>query len=324
MQPLRPQRLHPGDTVVIAAPSGPFTPDRRDELDSGAEALRAMGFEVELSGLVESGSRRFWRSGSPAEQAAEVNSLLADPRVRAIVPFAGGNSTTGYVDRLDFGAVRSDPKPILGFSDMTALHLALHSRTGLIGMHADFAPGFGNFWASADAERLEQIRELVRDLLTGQIDDVALPAENTWETWKPGRATGRLVGGLLDRFIRLQAGPLALEAERFDGAILFWEEVGRNIGHVWNDLHVLRSAGILDRIAAMVVGIPIHLSGPADRHGPVTVEEVVLDVLDGIDIPVLGGVDFGHTGPNLPMPIGLRASVNADDRELRLLESPVT
>ncbi|WP_199040115.1 S66 peptidase family protein [Glycomyces salinus] len=324
MQPLRPQRLHPGDTVVIAAPSGPCTPDRRDELDSGIEAVRAMGFEVELSGLVESAARRFWRSGTPAEQAAEVNSLLADPRVRAIVPFAGGNATTGYVDRLDFEAVRADPKPILGFSDMTAIHLALHSRTGLIGMHADFAPGFGKFWASADAERLEQIRELVRDLLTGQIDDVALPAENTWETWKPGKATGRLVGGLLDRFIRLQVGPLAFAPERFDGAILFWEEVGRNIGHVWNDLHVLRSAGILDRISAMVVGIPIHLSGPADRHGPVTVKEVVLDVLDGIEIPVLGGVDFGHTGPNLPMPIGLRASVNADDHELRLLESPVT
>ena len=323
MQPLRPRRLRRGDTVAIAAPSGPFGPEHRGGLDSAIEALRGMGFEVELSGLVESASRRFWRSGTPAEQAAELNALLADPGVRAIVPFAGGNATTGYLDRLDFDAVRADPKPILGFSDMTAIHLALHARTGLIGMHADFAPGFGDFWESAGAERLTQIRSLVADLLTGRLDEVALPAENTWETWKPGRATGRLIGGLLDRFIRFQAGPLAFGPERFDGAILFWEEVGRNIGHVWNDLHVLRAAGILDRIGAMVVGIPSDLHGPPEEFGPVTVKDVVLDVLDGIDVPVLAGVDFGHTAPNLPMPIGLKASVNADDCELRLLESPV-
>ncbi|GAB3647418.1 S66 peptidase family protein [Glycomyces tarimensis] len=325
MQPLRPRRLSPGDTVVIAAPSGPFLPDRRDELDSGTATLEDMGFTVRLSGLVESASRRFWRSASPAEQAAEMNALLADPEVRAIVPFAGGNATTGYVDRLDFDAVRADPKPILGFSDITALHLALHSQTGLIGMHADFAPGLGCFWDDVSTpERRTRIRELLRGLLTGAITEVDLPPDRPWQTWRPGKATGRLVGGLLDRLVRLQATPYALAPEVFDGAIFFWEDVGRNIGHIWNDLHSLRMQGVFDRVGAMVVGIPTDLHGPPERYGPATVEDVVRDVLADVDFPILGGVDFGHTGPNLPMPIGLRAAVDADSQQLKLLESPVS
>ncbi|MCH7229568.1 LD-carboxypeptidase [Glycomyces sp. L485] len=325
MQPLRPRRLHPGDTVVIAAPSGPFLPGRRDELDSGIAAIEDMGFDVRVSKLVESASRRFWRSAPPAEQSAEINELLADPDVRAIVPFAGGNATTGYIDRLDYDAVRADPKPLLGFSDITALHLALHSQTGLIGMHADFAPGLGNFWEEASTpERRGRVREILRGLLTGEITEIDLPADEQWETWKPGRATGRLVGGLLDRLVRLQATPYALPPEAFDGAILFWEDVGRNIGHIWNDLHSLRLQGVFDRVGAMVVGIPTDLHGPPEKYGPATVSEVVLDVLADHDLPILGGVEFGHTGPNLPMPIGLNAEVDADSQILKLLESPVS
>ncbi|HEU5127272.1 MAG TPA: LD-carboxypeptidase [Glycomyces sp.] len=323
-RPLRPKRLHPGDTVVIAAPSGPFIPSRRDELDAAVETVKEMGFTPKRSGLVESAARHFWNAGTPAEQAAEFNALLADPEVRAIVPFAGGNGTTGYLDRIDYDAVRADPKPLLGFSDITALHLALHSQTGLVGLHSDFAGiGFGATWRNAAPERRTALLDLYRGLLTGEITEVALPAETPWETWRPGAATGRLVGGLLDRLVRLQATPYALAPERFDGAVFFWEEVGRPIGHIWNDLHTLRMHGVFDRVAAMVVGIPARIEGPPEQYGTATIEDVVLDALADYRFPILAGVDFGHTGPNLPMPIGLRAAVDADSHLVKLLESPV-
>lgn len=321
---LRPQRLHPGDTVAIAAPSGPFLPSRRDELDAAIATIEEMGFTAKTSGLIDSASKHLWNAGTPAEQAAELNELLADPEIRAIVPFAGGNGTTGYLDRIDYDAVRADPKPLLGFSDITALHLALHSQTGLIGLHSDFAGiGFGDTWFHAAPERRSELLELYHGLLTGAITEVELPAETPWENWRPGAATGRLVGGLLDRLVRLQATPYALPPERFDGAIFFWEEVGRPIGHIWNDLHSLRMQGVFDRVAAMVVGIPSRIEGPSERYGPATVESVVLDALADYDFPILAGVDFGHTGPNLPMPIGLRTAVDADSHLVKLLESPV-
>lgn len=322
---LRPKRLQPGDTVAIAAPSGPALPHRRDRLDAATAVFEAMGFRVHRTKLVESGEHHFWRSAPPAVQAAELNALLNDPEIRAIVPFSGGNATSAYLDRIDYDAVRRDPKPLLGFSDITALHLALYSQTGLVGFHADFAPGFsGLFWEDATAQRHQEIRDLVGGLLTGKLDEVRLPADNAWETWKPGSATGRLVGGLLDRLINVQASPYALAPETWDGAVFFWEDVGRNLGHVWNQLHVLRMQGVFDRCGAMVVGIPTDIS---DRDLPdgrlVGVKDIVLDVLGDYDFPVLAGVDFGHTGPNLPMPIGTLAAVDATARELKLLESPV-
>ncbi|GAB3226175.1 LD-carboxypeptidase [Glycomyces halotolerans] len=325
MRPLRPRRLHEGDTVVIAAPSGPALFSRRRELDAAVDTLKEMGFNPRLSGLVESSSQRYWRSGTPAEQADEINGLFADPDVRAIIPFSGGNAATGYLDRLDYDAVRADPKPMLGFSDITALHLAIYEQTGMIGMHADFAaPGFGDMWLEATPKRRGELFDLYKGLLTGEIGEVTLPPYTDWETWKPGAATGPLVGGLLDRFVRLQSTPYALAPERFDGAILFWEDVGRKLGHLWNDLHALRLQGVLERIGAMVVGIPSEIEGPRAEYGEPTVKDVVLDVMEGIDTPVLAGVDFGHTAPNLPMPIGLRAAVDADTKQLRLLESPVS
>ena len=91
---------------------------------------------------------------------------------------------------------------------------------------------------------------------------------------------------------------------------------------VWNDLHALRSAGVLDRIAGMVVGTPFEVE-PTDG-GPDTLREVVLDVLGERDIPVLGNVDIGHDPPNLPMPLGIRAELDADAVTLSLLEPAVT
>ncbi|SDL67097.1 muramoyltetrapeptide carboxypeptidase [Glycomyces sambucus] len=325
MEPLRPKRLSPGDTIAIAAPSGPRMPHRRDQLDAATAVLEDLGFAVRRTPLVEEAAHHFWRAAPPEVQAAELNGLLGDPEVRAILPFSGGNATTAYLDRIDYDAVRRDPKPLLGFSDITALHLALHSRTGLVGMHADFAPGLsGRFWEDATPERHLVVRGLLAGLLTGAVTEVSLPAENTWETWRPGRATGRLVGGLLDRLLNVQASPYALAPETWDGAVFFWEDVGRNLGHVWNQLHVLRMSGVFDRIGAMVVGIPLDVAIPADApFGPVSVRDVVLDVAADYGFPILAGVDFGHTGPNLPMPIGTLAAVDATSRELRLLESPV-
>jgi muramoyltetrapeptide carboxypeptidase len=325
MAPLRPNRLRPGDTIAVAALSGPVLPEDRDHLDAATAEFEAMGFRVRHTDLVASGAHHFWRSAPPAAQAAELNALLRDPGIRAIVPFAGGNAATAYLDRIDYDAIRRDPKPLLGFSDITALHLACHSQTGLVGFHADLAAAFGGrFWRDASPERHREVRDLVFGLLTGDLQAVTLPADQPWETWRPGAATGRLVGGLLDRLINVQASPYALAPQTWDGAILFWEDVGRNLGHVWNQLHVLRMQGVFDRCGAMVVGIPTDIP---DRDVPdgrlVGVKDIVLDVLAEYDLPVLAGVDFGHTGPNLPLPVGTLAEVDATARELRLLESPV-
>ncbi|MFF4243589.1 LD-carboxypeptidase [Streptomyces sp. NPDC001822] len=322
---LRPRALRSGDLVVVSAPSGRLQPGEEPLLARGVAMLERMGFRVRVSPMVNPARSRWWASGTPEEQASELNGLLRDPEVRAIVAHTGGQSTIGYLDLIDLDAIRADPKPILGYSDISLLHMALHSRTGLVGLHSDIAThGFGGGWYTVgDAARRSQLVDLYTRVLTEAEALGSLPAMGTWESWRPGRVQGPLVGGLLNRLVQLQATPFALPMERFDGAVLFWEEDHRSVKRIWGDLHTLRLCGVLDRIAGMVVGIPTEVAPYDDGRDRAGIRDVVLDVLPRREIPVLAQVDFGHTAPNLPLPLGIRADLDADSRTLSLLEPAV-
>ncbi|MFE6049331.1 LD-carboxypeptidase [Kitasatospora sp. NPDC056446] len=323
--PLRPRALAPGDLVVVSAPSGPLEDDAAALLARGVAELREWGFRVHRTPATSGGRRRWWAAGSPAEQAAEFNGLLRDPEVRAIVAHTGGQAAVGYLDLLDMDAVRADPKPFLGCSDLSLVHLALFGRTGLVGIHGDMATyGLGGSWQSAaTAARRAELAGVYGRLLSAAEPLGPLPASASWECWRAGRASGPLIGGLLGRLVALQATPFALPAERFDGALLFWEEVDRPLSALWHDLHVLRLAGVLDRIAGMVVGVPHQVAAAGCGTDVPALREVVLDVVGDRDLPVLGQVEFGHAGPNLPLPLGVRATVDATARTLSLDEAAV-
>jgi muramoyltetrapeptide carboxypeptidase len=318
---LRPKGLRAGDTVAVAPLSGGLEQDEASLFARGVEAIEQLGFAVRVSPLVDLDRRWWWGAAPPGEVAKDFNALLRDPQVRAIFSLTGGRMTLSYLDLIDFGAVRADPKPLLGFSDTSALQLALHARTGLVTLHADLVThGFG-YWNDDDSRRRE-LADIYLRVLTSDSAPGVLPPGSRWERWRSGRAQGPLVGGMLNRLIRVQATPYALSPQRFDGAILFWEEAFTSTSVVWNDLQILRYAGVLDRIGGMVVG-PTSEVEPTEG-GPGTLREVVLDVLGERDIPVLGNVDIGHDPPNVPLPLGVRAEVDADAATLSLLEPAIT
>ena len=115
--------------------------------------------------------------------------------------------------------------------------------------------------------------------------------------------------------------PWALDPERFDGAILFFEDLNTPTINVWNDLQVLRNNGVFDRIAGLLVG-PVETVQVLDE-APQSLREVVLEVLGERDIPVIGNVNLGHAGPNIPLPLGIRAAIDADARTIELVEAAV-
>ncbi|MFI9387352.1 LD-carboxypeptidase [Kutzneria sp. NPDC052558] len=319
-QLLRPRALKPGDLVVIASLSGPLHAEYEPDLDEAMAVLARMGFRVRRAPLLEAGRSHWWSAATPAEIVSEFNALLRDPEVRAIIAHDGGQTAFGYVDLIDFDAVVADPKPILGYSDISLLHLVLYARTGLVGFHADLATrGLGMHWSASSPARQAQLADLYTRLLTSPTPIGPLPTSPSWECWRHGRAEGRLIGGVINRIVFNQATRFALPLDQFEGAVLFWEEMGGLSAYVWSYLHVLRHAGILDRIAGMVVGVPYAIDG---LDSP-TLPEIVLDVLGPRDIPVLGNVDFGHAGPNLPMPTGIRVALDAQQRTLSLLEPAV-
>ncbi|MFM9610648.1 muramoyltetrapeptide carboxypeptidase [Streptomyces sp. V2] len=321
---LRPRALVPGDLVVVASLSGPLYAEYAPDLDRAVAVLEGMGFRVRRAPLLEAGRRRWWSAARPAEVAEEFNGLLRDPEVRAIVAHDGGQTAFGYLDLIDYDAVAADPKPVLGLSDISLLHLVLYARTGLVGFHTDLAtPGLGGHWQRTTPARRAELERLYTTLLTGTEPIGALPSTPGWECWRPGRAEGPLVGGVVNRIALNQATPYALPLERFDGALLFWEEAGGLAAHVWTYLQVMRHCGILDRIAGMVVGVPDGIAGLGTGTPDPTLRDLVLDALGDRDIPVLGNVEFGHAGANLPMPVGVRAELDAGARTLSLLEPAV-
>jgi muramoyltetrapeptide carboxypeptidase len=319
---LRPRALNAGDTVAVAALSGGLEEAEASLFALGVEALEQMGFTVHVSPLVDLARRWWWGAAPPRETADEFNRLLRDPEIRAIFALTGGRLTMSYLDLIDYEAIRADPKPVVGFSDIDALHLAIHARTGLVSVHGDMVThGIGD-WPQLDHDRRERLADAYRRLLMSNQAVGELPGSPTWESWRPGRAQGQLMGGLLNRLIKVQATPFALDLERFDGAILFWEDLVTHHAGVWNDLHVLRYEGVLDRIVGMIVG-PTSTIEPTEG-GPETLREIVLDVLEDRDIPVLGNVDIGHEPPNIPLPLGVRAEIDADSLALTLLEPAVS
>jgi len=318
---LRPKASRSGDVVAVAALSGGLEEGEAWLFERGVEAIEQMGFEVRVSPLVDPDRRWWWAAASPPVVAEEFNRLLRAPEVRAIFALTGGRMALSYLDLIDLDAVRADPKPLLGFSDISTLHLALHARTGLASMHSDCVThGFG-YWHESDDARRKELEDVYLRVLTGDGAPGVLPPGRPWECWRSGRAQGPLVGGMLNRLVRVQSTSYALTPEHFDGAILFWEEAFTSTSVVWNDLHVLRHAGVLDRIAGLIVGAPFEVD--PTEGGPDTLREIVLDVLGERDIPVLGNVDVGHDPPNLPMPLGVRAEMDADALTLSLLEPAV-
>ena len=284
--------------------------------------LEALGFRVRAAPLTDVEKVWWWAAARPTEVAREVNDLFIDPEIRAIWGLTGGRFALSYLDALDYDAIAANPKPIIGMSDIGAVNLAIHSMTGLVTFHADpLVFGVSEWHELSEADHARQA-DAYRRVLTSTEPIGRLPALSAWETWRPGRAAGPLLGAMLHRFIRVQATPFALAPDRFDGAILFLEDYNLPSINVWHDLQVLRQHGVFDRIAGLLVG---PTEGVSILEGTTqTLREVVLDVVGDRDIPIIGNVNNGHAGPNIPLPLGVRAAMNADELTLELVEAAVS
>ncbi len=318
---IRPPALQPGDTVAIAALSSGFETGDMEPYQQAVTELESMGLRVRAAPLVDVEKAWWWAAAKPAEVAGELNDLFRDPEVRAIWALAGGRFVLSYLDHLDYDAIAANPKPLIGMSDISALNLAVHSRTGLVTFHADPILGGVNQWQFLPAPDRTRIADTYRRVLMSAEPAGPLPALSTWETWRPGQAEGPLLGGMLARFLRVQATPFALAPERFDGAILFLEDLNTPTINVWNDLQVLRHGGVLDHIAGLLIG-PVE-TVQVIPEAPQSLRDVVLDVLGDRDIPVIGNVNLGHAGPNIPLPLGVRAAIDADAHTIELIEGAV-
>ncbi|MBK8980422.1 MAG: LD-carboxypeptidase [Planctomycetes bacterium] len=315
---LRPPRLRRGDRVAVVSPAGPLTERRRTDLDRGLERLRRQGLVPELSrhALGEQG----FLSGSDAQRADDLQRAFAEERIRAVFCTRGGYGVTRLLDRLDFAPLRSDPKPIVGYSDVTALLAAAFRRVGLVGLH-------GPMVATSDSMAMgDAMEELQRRLLSEADRPPPLPRAGLGpkpRVLRPGRAEGRLVGGNLTLVCALIGTPDQIDT---NGNLLLLEDVDEAPYRIDRMLTQLRATGALDRCAGVLLG-DFHREDSALASVDPDTQAVLEERLGDLRVPVVTGLPFGHRPASWTLPIGGLARVDAssplDPPRVELLEPAV-
>jgi muramoyltetrapeptide carboxypeptidase len=304
---IRPPALRPGARVALVAPAGPLA---GGAVDRAAERVRGWGFEPVVGEHAR--KRHGYLAGRDTERAADFNAALRDDSIDAVWCLRGGYGVMRILDEIDWPALARRPRPVIGFSDNTALHLAIR-RHGVVSFHGPHPATEALTRFSADG--------LLRALTVPEAAGV-LPfpeGEDRAETLAGGVAEGPLVGGNLSLVASTLGTPYAIEAE---GALLFLEEVGEAAYRVDRLLSQLRLAGVLGSVAGIVLGAFTEVPDAGGEHVPL-IEEVLEELLGGLGIPVSYGFPFGHVEDNWTLPVGVRARLDADAGTLELLEGAV-
>ena len=309
---LLPVPLNPGDTVALLSPSSPVS-DSLD-LQLAREVLEALGFQVKPG--AHYGDRRGHLAGADAGRADDVNRAFADPEVRAVVCVRGGSGGARLLPLLDYEVIRANPKALLGYSDITALHCAIQARTGLVTFHGPNGSGSWNSFNAGQFRRMFFERELMEFSNPRERGDELVQRRNRTITITGGRARGELVGGNLTVLTALAGSPYMPD---FDGKILFLEDVSEAPYRVDRMLSTLRLMGALDRIAGFIWG---HCTdcGPGETFGSLTIEQILDDYIRPLGIPAYRGAQIGHIRQQFIVPVGGRVELDADAGSFRLLE----
>jgi muramoyltetrapeptide carboxypeptidase len=307
--------LAPGGTIGVAAAASPY--DSRSEILRGVEWWESQGYKLKLGEHVY--DRDDYVAGRPEDRAADLNTLFADPEVDVVQALQGGYGSAQAIPHLDFDVIGANPKPLVGFSDITALHVAIRQRTGMPTVYGNGLVGVG------DAECTEFTRRrLLRVLTTDALGPVPPDPDDPYvRAIRGGSVTAPLVGGCLWLLMQTMGTPWEIE---LDGAILFFEDVKAPPYYVDGFLTQLRAAGKLDAVAGVVVGEMKDCDWGDQREASDwarsrSLEDVLEEHLEPLGVPVLYRLPLGHGKHLAALPLGRRYTLDADRRTLTLDES---
>ncbi len=306
----KPRALRPGDVIGVAAPAGPVD---EETLRLGVAELERLGFAARLGeGVLE---RRSFTAGSVDTRVGQLHALFADPAIAAIACARGGAGVIQLLPHLDRELMARNPKLLLGYSDVTLLHLEME-RLGLPSLHGpmvarELAEGATGYDAAS-----------LRHALTGEGAPYASPPDDL-VALAGGRAEGVLRGGCLSLLAAAAGTPWARRGGE-EPTLLLLEDVDEKPYRVDRMLRQLRASGALQGVSGLVFG---DMKGCSPSfEDDYRLEDVLLEALDGLDVPVALGLSSGHTPhPNVTLPLGVRARLEcrSGDARFEVLEAPV-
>lgn len=308
---MRPRRLERGSTIAVVSPASPVLDTR--VLNSGTRWLEEQGFRVRSAPHLNDD----WghAAGRPEVRASDLVGAFADPHVDAILCAGGGHASGHLLQLLDYDVIAANPKPFVGFSDITVLHAAIGRSAGLVTF---WGPMLGQLGVADPFTRGSLLRALTTSGPLGVVDPDGPPGR----TLVGGCAEGELVGGTTSLLSSLLGTPWEPDTR---GKILLLEDVGEEPCRVDRFLTHLLNAGKLEACAGICIGEHVDCVPDPVRPrfaGPsLLLEEILVHAVGGLGIPVVYGLPLGHGRRLATVPLGARARLDADAGRLELLET---
>jgi muramoyltetrapeptide carboxypeptidase len=306
--------LPDGGTIGVVAAASPY--ESRSGIERGIEWWESKGYRVKLGEGAY--AQDDYVAGDPRQRAADINAMFADPEVDVVQALQGGYGSAQTIPYVDFDVIAANPKPFVGYSDITALHVAIRQRTGLATLYGYGLLGMGD----KDSSSFSLSREL--DVLrTGGVGEVPRDPDDPYvRAISPGKVTAPLVGGCLWLLMQTMGTPWEFELE---GSILFFEDVKAPPYYIDGFLNQLRDAGKLQQAVGVVVGemkdcdyADMRESSEWPRSR--TLEDVLEQYLEPLGVPVIYKLPLGHGKHLASLPLGVRCTLDADSRALTVDE----
>jgi muramoyltetrapeptide carboxypeptidase len=305
---IKPPYLKPGDIIGITSPAGTIT---LQEMMPAITLMQSWGYVIRTGSSI--GKKDFTFGGTDEERRADLQSMLDDPDIRAIMCARGGYGSVRIVDGLNWKKFRAKPKWIIGFSDITVLHSHIHAQCGVASLHSKMTNSFPDDWSKAEPVQVETI-ESIHDALAGKrMKYSAMPnAKN-----RKGVAEGVLIGGNL-KTIESLAG--SLSDIKTEGKILFVEDTGEYLYSIDRMFWNLKRTGKLKGLKGLIVGgFKIKEDDPGEEFGR-TLTDIVLEKTAAYNYPVCFDFPVGHQKANFALKCGVRHRLSVDDNQTTLSE----
>lgn len=305
---IKPRRLKLGDTIGLISPAS-ILPEE-DAYDEIIKTIAGLGFRVKIGSYAR--NRYGNLAGRDEERADDLNRMFADPTVDAIIPFRGGWGSNRILDMIDFDTIRNNPKPLIGFSDITSLLLAIYAKTGLVTFHGPVGKSEWNEFTKSSFERV---------LMSGRAATLENPfdAEVSVQTITGGQARGKLLGGNLTVLTSMLGSDYLPE---WDNSILFLEDIGEDVYRIDRMLTQLKLNGILAKISGFIFGRCTNCN--RGNNYSLKLEQVLKDHIQVLGTPSFYGSMIGHIDNMFTLPIGISSEMDAVSGSIKLLEVPTS
>lgn len=312
MKIIKPPKLCKGAVIGLVAPAS--SPSSEEKIEKGTAYLERLGYRVKLGNHIR--NTYGYLAGTDKERAADFNNMVRDKDVKAIFAIRGGYGTTRILQLIDYRSLKQNPKIIVGYSDITALQLAIFSKIGLVTFSGPMTGA--EMWKGIDPYTEENFWRLLTS--TKKVGVLKNPIDEPLKILNYCKARGKLIGGNLSLIASLMGTPFL---PKMSNSIIFLEDVEESPYRVDRMLSQLLNARVLHGLNGLVFGkfTNCNPSNPSEPH--LTIDQIQKEYADKIKCPIVANFQYGHIPRMLTVPIGLQATLDTIRNRITVMESAV-